>query len=91
MYFYKVSNLNNEVIGAITSLDLRYFNTKVNRILCCDEKLAQYICLNDLLYRAAGAIEEPSHLKNKYPEVHVTRISEEEYLELKQQNSNENN
>lgn len=91
MFYYKVLNLNEEVMGAITSLDLRYFNDEVKRMLCCNEKLAQYIYLNDSFYRVESFNNELPYMQNKYPEVLVRTISEEEYFELKQQNSNENN
>ena len=91
MFYYKVLNLNEEVMGAITSFDLRYFNDEVKRMLCCNEKLAQYIYLNDSFYRVESFNNELPYMQNKYPEVLVRTISEEEYFELKQQNSNENN
>ena len=78
-------------MGAITSFDLRYFNDEVKRMLCCNEKLAQYIYLNDSFYRVESFNNELPYMQNKYPEVLVRTISEEEYFELKQQNSNENN
>lgn len=91
MFYYKVLNLNEEVMGAITSFDLRYFNDEVKRMLCCNEKLAQYIYLNDSFYRVESFNNELPYMQNTYPEVLVRTISEEEYFELKQQNSNENN
>lgn len=91
MFYYKVLDLNEEVMGAITSFDLRYFNDEVKRMLCCNEKLAQYIYLNDSFYRVESFNNELPYMQNKYPEVLVRTISEEEYFELKQQNSNENN
>ena len=91
MFYYKVLNLNEEGMGAITSFDLRYFNDEVKRMLCCNEKLAQYIYLNDSFYRVESFNNELPYMQNKYPEVLVRTISEEEYFELKQQNSNENN
>lgn len=91
MFYYKVLDLNEEVMGTITSFDLRYFNDEVKRMLCCNEKLAQYIYLNDSFYRVESFNNELPYMQNKYPEVLVRTISEEEYFELKQQNSNENN
>ena len=91
MFYYKVLDLNEGVMGAITSFDLRYFNDEVKRMLCCNEKLAQYIYLNDSFYRVESFNNELPYMQNKYPEVLVRTISEEEYFELKQQNSNENN
>lgn len=91
MFYYKVLNLDEEVMGVITSFDLRYFNDEVKRMLCCNEKLAQYIYLNDSFYRVESFNNELPYMQNKYPEVLVRTISEEEYFELKQQNSNENN
>ena len=91
MFYYKVLDLNEGVMGAITSFDLRYFNDEVKRMLCCNEKLAQYIYLNDSFYRVESFNNELPYMQNKYPEVLVRTISEKEYFELKQQNSNENN
>lgn len=85
MFYYKVLNLNEEVMGAITSFDLRYFNDEVKRMLCCDEKLAQYIYLNDLFYRVETFNDELPYMEHTYPEVLVRTITEQEYISFKEQ------
>lgn len=85
MFYYKVLNLNKEVMGVITSFDLRYFNDEVQRMLCCDEKLAQYIYLNDSFYRVETFNNELPYMEYTYPEVLARTITEQEYISFKEQ------
>ena len=77
VYFYKVSQPNGELIGFARSADLRYI--KNNKILCCLESLAQYVCVNEILYRVGWLNPENEDDKGFYPLALMEPISKEEY------------
>ena len=51
IYYYKVLDLNDNLIGYANSYSLRYYNEISKIILNCTEKLGQYVCVNDIFYR----------------------------------------
>lgn len=79
MFYYKIYNLQGKFLGIATSLDLRYYHPKGKRILCCKEKLAQYICLNDIFYRVQTFNTESPNMVGKFPEAFAERTTKEEY------------
>lgn len=84
MTCYKVSNLNNVVIGIATSADLRKASKK-NKMLCCLEDQAQYVSVNDKIYRIGWLNKEKDELRGKFPLALMMPIAEEEYYRLHKQ------
>lgn len=81
MYYYKIIN-GSTFIGAVTSLNLRKYQTKHNVILSCDEEDAQYIQIGEEIYHAMWM--RPETIKGLYPTVDVIEITETEYRQLKE-------
>lgn len=82
MFYYKVYNTNNEnFIGIANSLDLRYYNLRSKKLLCCTENLAQYIVCKGQIYRIHWFQDEFEEMKNTYPSANLELISREEYDE----------
>lgn len=87
MSYYKVFDLNYNPLGIITSNSFRMIHPQTKRMLCCQEREAQYLYLNNSFYRAEILNTELPDMKNKYPEVYLRQISEEEYKnELEKEN-----
>lgn len=86
MYYYKVFDINGELIDKINSRSLKYsYNGK---ILNCMEDLAQYVLAKGQLYRIGWLNPEDPTSKGKYPMAQMETISKEEYMEwLEKQNS----
>ena len=82
IYYYKVIDENDKVLGVGTSLDLRYYSEKTNRLVHKFESLAQYICVNDITYRIEMLNNEHPSQKGKYPTARMRIISEENYRKL---------
>ena len=82
IYYYKIIDENNKVLGVGTSLNLRYYNEKTNRLVHEFESLAQYICVNDTVYRIEMLPNEHPSQKGKYPTARMRIISEENYRKL---------
>ena len=83
MEYYKVSREDNSLIGVASSADLRYASKK-NKMLCCLENLAQYVCVNDQIYRIGWLNAEKPELKGSYPLALMMPISFEEYKKYQQ-------
>ena len=79
LYYYKIVDINENIIGYITSLGFRYYNEKSNKILCCTENLAQYVMINNDLYRTYTFNNIENNYPIKYKEVAALLISKEEY------------
>lgn len=89
-YYYKLINeKDNSVIGFISSFDLRYYNEKNHKMLCCLEDKAQYIWCNNQLYRTYTFSNEPSSYKNKYVEITAILTTEEEYMKWREKQNSE--
>ena len=82
MYYYKVYNKSNNLLGTGTSLSLCYYSEKTNRLVHKYESLAQYICVNDITYRIEMLNNEHPSQKGKYPIARMRIISEENYRKL---------
>lgn len=81
MFYYKVYD-EDKFLGVATSLHLRYYSPKVQRILCCREEGAQYIRLdNDQLYRVYCFADECAEMRGKYPDASLRMATKEEYDE----------
>ena len=79
MYYYKVFDENEQLLGVASSLHLRYYNTKVNKMLCCHEDKAQFIYLDDdHMYRVYFTNEE-NEMTDKFPSVNLHMATQEEY------------
>ena len=83
MHFYKISTLGEQLLGAVSSNDLRYYNERKHRIFCCDERQAQYVYLNDKFYRPGWFNTESKEIEGTYEEVLCQPISEDEYMEIR--------
>lgn len=80
MFYYKIYDENFNFLGVINSLHLRYYNPKSKKILCCDEKLAQYARLNDNhIYRIYCFQDENAEMIGKYPDANLRMATKEEY------------
>ena len=80
MNYYNLYNANNELLGVVTSLHLRYYNPESKMILCCNEEKAQYARLNDSqLYRVHWFNDECPEMIGKYPDARLTLSNKEEY------------
>lgn len=79
MFYYKVYDLQENFLGIVSSLDLRYYNQNNKRMLCCQENLAQYLYLNEIFYRVEMFNEESPDMIGKYPEALILRTTKEEY------------
>lgn len=79
IYYYKVLDLNDNLIGYANSYSLRYYNEISKIILNCTEKLGQYVCVNDIFYRVKWLQKESLELEGKYPEAKMFLVSKEEY------------
>ena len=83
-YFYYLLNNNNDIIGYVTSFDLRYINPKNQRLLCCKEDLAQYVMYNNQLYRTYTFNNVTNPQDKDFEEVSVILTTEEEYMKQKE-------
>ena len=88
--FYKIYDELNNYLGMATSASLRYYGEASKKILCCTEEKAQYILLNEVLYRTPILQKEAKELEGKYPIAHLRMGSEEEYEKYMKQKENEN-
>lgn len=88
-YYYRIINeRDGSLLGFISSFDLRYYNEKNHRMLCCLEDKAQYIWCNNQIYRTYTFSELASSYEKKYQEATAVLSAEEEYMEwLEKQNS----
>lgn len=83
MRYYKISTLEEQLLGAVSSNDLRYYNERKHRIFCCDEHQAQYVYLNDQFYRPGWFNTESKEIEGSYEEVLCEPITLEEYNEIR--------
>ena len=90
MFYYKVFDLEENFLGIITSFDFRMIHTKNKRMLCCNEKQAQYIYLNDSFYRAIILNTELPEFKNTFPEVVLEQTTQEEFEKYRDEINKEN-
>lgn len=82
MFYYKVSDENDNFLGVVSSLHLRYYHPVSKRILCCNEEQAQYVRLdNQHLYRIYWFKPECAEMRGKYPDAHLCLATKEEYDE----------
>ena len=79
IYYYKVSDLNDQMLGCVTSHSLRHYNEGVNRILTCKEDLGQYIYFNDAYYRIPWLHRESDKVNYNFPQLQMEIITQEEY------------
>ena len=80
MFYYKVLDEQENILGVVNSLHLRYYNPNSKKILCCDEKKAQYVRLDDEhLYHVYWFQPECEEMKGKYPDAQLHMSTEEEY------------
>ena len=80
MYYYKVFDENEQLLGVASSLHLRYYNPKVGKMLCCHEDKAQFIYLDDEhIYRVYFTNEE-NEMTDKFSPVNLHMATEEEYI-----------
>lgn len=90
MFYYKVYDEQDILLGLASSVDFRYFNEKPQMILCCNEKKAQYIRIKEQLYRVYWFCDECNSQKNKYPSAYLKMATREEYEEYIAQLEKEN-
>ena len=83
MYYYKVFDLNDKMLGVCSSLDLYYYSEKTNRFVHEFESLAQYVCVNDSFYRVEAMNDENLSQRGKYPIAYMNIITQDEYEKLK--------
>ena len=79
MYYYKVLDENNQVLGYGTTQNLCYYNRGAKRLISCREDVGQYICINNTIYRIPWLHQEDELCKNKYPKAFMESIPYEEY------------
>lgn len=79
MFYYKLYNDKGIYLGMIDSFDFRYYNEASQRILGCNEALAQYVYFNGQMYRIYFFREESDAMKGTYPDARIELISQEEY------------
>lgn len=77
-YYYCLLNNNNDIIGYVTSFDLRYRNEN-QRLLCCGEELAQYVMYNNQLYKTYTFSNISNPQDENLEEVAVVLVSKDEY------------
>ena len=88
MFYYKILDLNNNILGYVTSYNLGYYSQSANMLLSCTEEFAQYVSFNQQIYRVPWLHREHISMKGKYPEIQMDISSHEEYMEwLEKQNS----
>lgn len=94
MHYYNLYDEQEQFLGVISSLHLRYFNPKNKLILCCNEEKAQYASLNNKLYLVEWFRPEPKELKGQYPLALLGLTTREEYekyiAEMAKENENKN-
>jgi hypothetical protein len=83
MLYYKILNNKGDVVGVTNSSALRFYSTLTDRMLCCDESLAQYLYHEGVFYRVEWFKKEVPKLKGQYPIIQAQVISKEEFDELK--------
>lgn len=84
IFYYKIFDIKDNFLGVATSYNLRYYNEISDCMLCCNEKLAQYISFKDSIYRVNLFNKEPEILKHKYSSVNLklaTQMEYEKYME----------
>ena len=83
MKYYRIFNKDKNTIGFITSLDFRYYNAKNKRILCCQEAEAQYVYVDNFIYRINMLNTESEEIRGRYPEAFISLATEEEYQQYR--------
>lgn len=81
MNYYKII-LNNTIVGAITSNNFVYYSPVGQCYLRCNEEKGEYISYKGQLYRATWMW--PIVVQENYIEASIVKISEQEYLTLKE-------
>lgn len=79
MNYYKLYDEQQNFLGVVSSLHLRYYNPKNKLILCCDEDKAQYVRFEGKLYLVYWFNSEPEELKGKYAPALLDMATKEEY------------
>ena len=79
MNYYKLYDEQQNFLGVVSSLHLRYYNPNNGLILCCDEDKAQYVRFEGELYLVYWFNSEPVELKGKYTPVLLDMATKEEY------------
>ena len=79
MYYYKILDLQGQEIGLVNSCSLLYYNEVSQIMLNCFEDKAQYVCINNIIYRIPWLNKESMEMKNKYPKAQMRIIEKEEY------------
>ena len=83
MFFYELVDKKNNIMGYITSYDLRCYRPNRNRMICCDEKNAQYVQFKNDFFRVDWLQAEDPTMIGKYPSINMKLISKEEFEEKK--------
>lgn len=80
MIYYNIYDLNNNLMGVISALGLRYYNPFTKRMLCCDShKKAQYVFLNNQYYRPDRLVAEHPDMIGTFPNVKISFSTEDDF------------
>ena len=83
-YYYKVIDRDTEeLIGVGTSGSLCKYNEKYHKMILASESSAQYIIINDQVYRIPWLNAESEFVVGKYPVARILIITKEEYEKLR--------
>jgi phenolic acid decarboxylase len=79
MFYYKVLDMDNELLGYGTSSNLIYYNKHSKLLLGCSEDRFQYIQLPTGIYRISWFLPEDADIKGRFPQADAFVVSQEEY------------
>ena len=65
MLYYKILNNKGDVVGVTNSSALRFYSTLTDRMLCCDESLAQYLYHEGVFYRVEWFKKNQNPFRNQ--------------------------
>ena len=83
MYYYKLLTLDRQLLGAVSSDDLCYYNEQYQRMQACNESEAQYVMFLCRFYRPRWFHAESLTMKGKVEPILCKIISEDEYMEIR--------
>ena len=83
IYYYKVIDIDNNLIDKVNSFDLRYFDN--GQICSCLEPQAQYVYAGGSIYRIGWLNAEDDSVKGTFPIARMSLISEDEYRKYKEE------
>lgn len=82
--YLKITTLEGQLLGAVSSDSFRYYNPVYQAIYCCnDRERAQYIYLNGTIYHPLWFKTEHPDIVGTYQKVRFQKITYDEYIAIR--------